>query len=85
MNHTFLQIADTVASIGDAVSADHFIAKAVGYCPHFDRDMGARFAAMTEDDRSIFRAHMNRIASACAGIEQRRRRAVWNAINSMNS
>ncbi len=83
MNYTFLQIADTVASIGDAASADHFIAQAVGYRPHFDRDTGARFAALTEDDRGIFRSHMNRIASACAGIEQRRR-AVWNAINSMN-
>lgn len=53
MNHTFLEIARTLADIGDPDSADHFIARAVGYKGQPHRKMSQIILEMTSFDFQI--------------------------------
>lgn len=57
MNHTFLEIARTLADIGDTDSADHFIARAAGYKKQLIRSRYQIASEMTDDDFEIM---MNR-------------------------
>lgn len=57
MNHTLLEIARTLADIGDPDSADHFIARAVGYKKQLIRSRSQIVIEMTDDDFEIM---MNR-------------------------